>query len=118
MVNQLQELLRQYVDGELNYEAFYAAFVDEFLSKHHDEVIVDDLVNEVASECADLDEGDISEDDLRGELDIIANTPVVSIEWTDERGGKSVVNLPVSRVPIVRENGTNPSYASVVSLVA
>ena len=82
-MDQLKRLVRQFVDAEIDYPAFHAKFVRDFLAVRHDDVLVDDLVNSIESACADLDEGDVSESELREELSVVATAPVISVEMKE-----------------------------------
>lgn len=59
-LSSLQRLLRQFVSGELSYQDFHGQFVRDFLSIHHRDQVIEDVVNLIESSCADLDENDIS----------------------------------------------------------
>src|SRR5579862_2575887 len=100
-MSELQKLVRRFVEGELEYPAFHAEFVQNFLSLRHNDAAMEDLVNIIESACADLDEGDIAIEDLREELSVLAHMPLVSIEMVNPQG-VSRMNLPLRRVPIPR----------------
>ncbi len=103
-MSKLQQLVRRFVEREIEYPEFHAAFVRDFLSIRHQDAAIEELVNIIEMSCADLDEGDIEVDDLRQELTVVATVPVVSIEMVSQHG-VSKVNLPLSRVPLRRESG-------------
>jgi hypothetical protein len=76
---ELQKLVRRYIDGQCGYAAFRAEFVHQYLSRRHERSI-EDLIHEIEGSCADFDEDEVAENDLRDDLRTIADAPVISIE--------------------------------------
>ncbi len=82
-LSQLRRLVRQFVAGEIQYEAFRAQFVASYLSVIHQDLEIDRHVNAIENVCADFDEGDIADRELRDELSVIANPLIfISVEMT------------------------------------
>ena len=107
---QLQQLVRRFVENEIDYPAFCEAFVRQFLYARHADAALEDLVNEVESICADFDEGDLSQQERRDELSVIAHAPLVSIELVGQLRmylPLSVVSGNPSRALVRRESNAN-----------
>ena len=77
-LSQLQELVRRLIENEIEYPAFRAEFVHQFLCARHADMALEDLVNEIEGICADRDEGYIFESKLRDELSVIPDAYVGS----------------------------------------
>ena len=117
-LSQLQQLVRRFIEDALDYPSFREAFVRNFLCAQHADAVMEDLVNEIEGICADFDEGDIIEPELRGELSVVANAPIVSIEFS----GQLRMHLPISivsgkpsRSPFIRESGSISDVSLVFS---
>lgn len=80
-LSELRRLVRQYVDGEIAYAPFRAQFVADYLAVLHQDLEMERDVNAIENACADYDEQDISEHELRDDLSLIANRPTISVLW-------------------------------------
>ena len=110
---QLQQLVRRFIEKERDYPSFREEFVQCLLCAQHEDAVMEDLVNEIESICADFDEGDILEPELRNELSVIANAPIASIKLAGQLRIQlqiSFVSGRPSRSPFSRESG---SFTSV-----
>ena len=117
-LSQLQQLVRNFIENTLDYPSFRAEFVLNFLCAQHADAVMEDLVNEIEGICADFDEGDIVEPELRSELSVVANAPIASIEFS----GQSKTHLPISvvsgkpsRSQFIRESGSINEVSLVFS---
>ncbi len=78
-LSELRLLVRRFAEGAILYDVFRAQFVGDYLSILHDDSDVEQEVNLIESACADFDEGDILEQDMRNELSVLANAPIISV---------------------------------------
>jgi hypothetical protein len=75
---ELQQLVRRYTAGQIDYRTFRQEFVRRFLAVQGSDVVLDTAVAEVESACVDAAEGQVdSEKDLRDVLAEIANSATV-----------------------------------------
>jgi hypothetical protein len=73
-MNQLRELLRQYVNGAIDLSTFRQRMVVQFLSVRNADPAVEQMANLVECECADFSEGLVfSEDALRQSLSLLCD---------------------------------------------
>ncbi len=77
-IDQLRQLVRRYVGGDLSYDAFRDQFVSDFLAGQQADAMVERLSNSIESVCADFSQGYIADAlALKGQLVRIA-LPVVT----------------------------------------
>jgi hypothetical protein len=87
MVNELRDLVNSFVSDPGDYARFRDQFVTRFLALHHEDALLETLVNAIDALCADFDEGDIaSTTELKEELKSAVSLPLISIEIIDEHG--------------------------------
>lgn len=77
-LSDLQRLVLDHLHGSVDYAGFRNQFAQAFLSVHCADL--EDSVNLIDGLCADLDEGDISEAELRAELSDWLSIPIMSVE--------------------------------------
>lgn len=61
-VEQLRQLVRRYISGDLDYAHFRAQFVADFLSVRHADALVERLSNAIESFCSDLSQGYLADE--------------------------------------------------------
>ena len=79
---QLQQLVRIFIEKAIDYQSFRAEFVRTFLCAQHVDAVLELLVNNIEVMCADFDEGDMLELELRGELSVVANAQIIQESGT------------------------------------
>lgn len=89
----LQKLVASFVNEASGYVDFRQRFVLEFGSIRSDDSGVESAITFVESLCADRDEGDISEVELRSVLSRWLDEPIVTVEVDGKvSSAKSAVN--------------------------